>query len=134
MKFLDGLDSKQSKKVIWTLQLIEEQELVSTQYFKKLVNTDDLWEVRIASGSNIFRLLGFFDGSKLVVISHAFQKKTQKTPKHAIEIAEQRKRDYFRKNMSDLQKYIADRKARDPEFAKILIAVMSNSKSERYLN
>ncbi len=98
-KFLDGLDSKQSQKVLWTLQLIEEQESVPSQYFKKLVNTDDLWEVRIASGSNIFRLIGFFDGSKLIVISHAFQKKTQKTPKQAIDVAEQRKRDYFRRKI-----------------------------------
>ena len=98
-RFLDKLDGKQAKKIAWTLQLVEEMDVVSAKYFKKMVNTDDLWEVRVASGSNIFRLLGFFDGSKLVVISHAFQKKTQKTPKQAIEIAEERKKDYFRRRL-----------------------------------
>jgi phage-related protein len=77
-RFLDKLDGKQAKKVAWTLQLIEELEIVPTKYFKKMINTEDLWEVRVASGSNIFRLLGFFDGAKWVVISHAFQKKTRK--------------------------------------------------------
>lgn len=33
----------------------------------------------------------------VVVISHAFQKKSQKTPKQAIDLAEQRKKDYFRR-------------------------------------
>jgi phage-related protein len=72
---------------------------VSAQYFKKLVNTEDLWEVRVRAGSNTFRLIGFFDGSALVVLAHAFQKKTQKTPKADIRIAEDRKNDYFRRKM-----------------------------------
>jgi phage-related protein len=64
-----------------------------------MVNTQDLWEIRSVSGSNIFRLIGFFDGPNLVVLNHAFQKKTQKTPKQAIKIAEERKREYFRRKM-----------------------------------
>jgi phage-related protein len=94
-EFLDSLSAKQAQKVAWTLELVEELDLVPTQYFQKMVNTDDLWEVRVKSGSNIFRLLGFFDGAKLVVLSHAFQKKTQKTPRQAIKLAEERKQDYF---------------------------------------
>jgi phage-related protein len=62
-----------------------------------MINTDELWEVRAAVGSNTFRLIGFFDGSDLVVPSHAFQKKTQKTPKQAIKTAEERRKDYFRR-------------------------------------
>ena len=96
-KFLNELNGKQAAKVVWTLQLVEELEILPSKYFKKLVNTDDLWEVRVAYGNNIFRLLSFYDGAKLVVIAHAFQKKSQKTPKQAIEIAENRKRDYLRR-------------------------------------
>ena len=98
-RFLDKLDGKQAKKIAWTLQLVEEMEMVSSKYFKKMVNTDDLWEIRVAAGSNIYRLLCFFDGSKLVVISHAFQKKSQKIPQQAIELAEERKKDYFRRKL-----------------------------------
>ena len=77
------------------LNLIEEQERVSTVYFKKLISTDDIWEVRVQSGNNIFRLLGFLDGNELVILTHAFQKKTQKTPGKEIKIAEKRKKDYL---------------------------------------
>jgi phage-related protein len=77
------------------LNLVEELDMVPKQYFKKMVNTDDLWEIRVRMGSNIFRLLGFFDGARIVVLSHAFQKKTQKTPQQAIKLAEERKSDYF---------------------------------------
>jgi len=95
--FLDKLSSKQAQKVTWVLKLIEELDRVPSNYFKKMVNTAELWEVRVAAGSNIFRLIGFFDGQNLVVLAHAFQKKTQKTPKQAIKIAEERKKEYFRR-------------------------------------
>lgn len=92
---MNSLNPKQAQKVTWTLKLIEELASIPSQYFKKLVNTDDIWEVRIIYKSDIFRILGFIDGSKLVVLNYAFQKKTQKTPQQAIKTAEERKRDYF---------------------------------------
>jgi phage-related protein len=95
--FLEQLTSKQAQKVTWVLKLIEELDRVPSKYFKKMINTDELWEVRASFGSNIFRLLGFLDGPNLVVLDHAFQKKTQKTPKQAIKIAEERRKDYFRR-------------------------------------
>lgn len=94
-EFLDSLTAKQSRKVTWVLRLIEDLPVVPSKYFKKLTNTGDIWEVRIRVGNDIFRLLGFFDGATLVVLDYAFQKKTQKTPRQAIKIAEERKRDYF---------------------------------------
>ncbi len=57
-KFLDLLPSKHSKKVSWVLSLIEDLPMVPKQYFKKLVNTDDIWEVRVKSGGEAYRLLG----------------------------------------------------------------------------
>lgn len=95
--FLDSLSSKQAQKAAWVMSLVEEMDSVPGQYFQKMVNTDNLWEIRVKIGSDIFRFLGFFDGSKLVVLSHAFQKKTQKTPQQAIRLAEERKKDYFRR-------------------------------------
>ena len=94
-EYLDSLSNKQVEKVFFVLQLIESLDTVPQKYFKKLVSTDDLWEVRVQLGNNIFRFLGFFDGAELVILNHAFTKKTQKTPKNEIKIAEQRKKDYF---------------------------------------
>jgi phage-related protein len=93
--FLDSLTGKQAQKVIWVLRLIEDLDHVPRQYFKKLINTDDIWEVRIQFGGNIFRLLGFLDGDRLLILTSGFAKKTQKTPRQEIVTAEKRKRDYF---------------------------------------
>ena len=72
---MESLSPKEAQKVTWVLNLIEELPSIPTKYFKKLVSTDDIWEARIVFGNNIFRILGFFDGSKLIVLNHAFQKK-----------------------------------------------------------
>jgi len=96
-EFLDKLSARQAQKAAWVLKLVEELDHVPAQYLKKLVNTDDLWEVRVKAGTDIFRFISFFDGSKFLILAHAFQKKTQKTPIHAIEIAEKRKKEYFRR-------------------------------------
>ena len=91
------MTSKQAQKVAWVLQLVEELDVVPVTYFKKLVNTDNIWEVRVQIGNDILRLLGFLDDGNLVVLTNGFQKKTQKTPKLEIDIAENRKRDYFQR-------------------------------------
>lgn len=87
--------------MIWVLRLIQEIDSVPSQYFKKLVNTDDIWEVRVNVGSNTFRLLGFFDQNNLIILTNGFAKKTQKTPSQEIELAEQRKRDYLSRKQND---------------------------------
>ena len=95
-EFLSSLTAKKKKKVLFVLQLVEELELVPREYFKKLSGTDDIWEIRVQHGNNIFRLLGFLDGEDLV-LNHAFTKKTQKTPKQEIRRAERRKQEYQRR-------------------------------------
>ncbi len=94
-EFLDSLSGKQTQKIVWVLRLVEELEIVPTQYLKKLVNTADVWEVRIQVGSDSFRLLGFFDGATLLILTTAFAKKSQKTPPQEIELATRRKNDYL---------------------------------------
>jgi len=97
-EFLDSLKPKHAKKVTWTLRLIEDMDQVPVQYFKKLKNTDDIWEVRTRISSHSFRLLGFITADEFVVLTNGFKKKSQKTPKQVIELAEQRKADYLTRN------------------------------------
>lgn len=97
--FLNTLSAKQAQKITWVLQLVEDMDVVPAQYFKKLVGSDDFWEVRVQVGNNIIRLLGFLENDKVVILNHAFQKKTQKTPKREIQIAEARKRDYLKRRV-----------------------------------
>ena len=94
---LDDLPDKTVQKVAWVLRVVRDLERVPTNYLKKLVNTDDIWEVRVDVGRNMFRLLGFFDGRELIVLTNSFQKKTQETPLAEIRLAEERKTDYRRR-------------------------------------
>lgn len=78
---------KVKDKIIWTFDLIEEIQRVPESYLKHIENTDGLYEIRIQSGNDIFRIFCFFDQGQLVVLANGFQKKTQKTPKQEIEKA-----------------------------------------------
>jgi phage-related protein len=95
--FLETLSDKQMEKVSWTLRAVRDMHHVPTQYLKKLKSTDNIWEVRITLGNNTFRLLGFYDGSNLLILTSGFAKKTNKVPRREIETAERRKQDYLRR-------------------------------------
>jgi len=94
-EFLDSLSGKQAQKVLWVLQLIEELDAVPRQYFKKLVDSEGIWEIRIQFGSDTFRLLGFFDGGTLLILTNGFAKKTQKTPPQEIALVVRRKEEHL---------------------------------------
>jgi phage-related protein len=86
---------KVKDKIIWTFELIEELQRLPETYFKHLESTDGLYEIRVQTGSDIFRIFCFFDQGQLVVVTSGFQKKTQKTPKQEIEKAIKIKEEYF---------------------------------------
>ena len=83
---------KVQEKIEWTLDLIKQIDRVPEKYLKHLSGTDGLYEIRVEYQSNIYRIFCFFDKGKLVVLLNAFQKKTQKTPKKEIKMAEKLKR------------------------------------------
>ena len=58
-------------------------------------DSDGLYEIRVSSGNNIFRIFCFFDEGQLVILLNGFQKKTQKTPKSEIEKEEKLKTKYY---------------------------------------
>ena len=96
--FLDSLPSKVARKVTWVLKLVQELDIVPTQYFKKLSDTDEIWECRMVFGGNTYRILGFFYGTNSLVLTHGFIKKTPKTPAEEIMTAEQLKADHIRRH------------------------------------
>ena len=69
--------------------------MVPKKYFNHMEDTDGLFEIRVEVGSNIFRVFNFFDEGNLVILLNGFQKKSQKTPKNEIELAEKLKKEYF---------------------------------------
>ena len=66
--------------------------------FKKLGDTD-IWEFRTLFDNTCYRLLAFWDKrdgkNTLVIATHGFVKKTQKTPPREIQHAEQIRNIYF---------------------------------------
>lgn len=98
MKLVIPLHHGIKKKIIWTIQLIEEMERIPETYLKHLETTDGLYEIRVRQGKNIFRIFCFFDEGKLIVITTGFQKKKQKTAKKEIEKALIIKEEYDHEN------------------------------------
>ena len=95
--FLDSLPGKAAQKVTWVLNLLEGLDIVPSSYFKKLVGTEEIWECRITFGSNAYRIFCFFVDNSVVVLTHGFVKKSQKTPKTEIEKAEAYRRDFLKR-------------------------------------
>src|SRR6266508_2668126 len=96
-EFLASLDAAVRAKVVRNLELLRTQQIVSTKLWKKLSGSD-LWEVRVEYAGNIYRLLAAFAKNNRVILLHAFQKKSQKTPRQDMEIALQRQKRYFQRH------------------------------------
>lgn len=93
--FLDSLPGKVAQKVTWVLSIIEEFDSIPQKYFKKLTDTQNIYECRIDFGGNTYRLLGFFYEGNFVVLTNGFMKKTAKTPKEEIEVCKRRMQDFL---------------------------------------
>jgi len=83
------------RKFNWTLQLIATVERIPEKYFKHITGSAGIYEIRVEVGSNIYRVFSFFDKGQLVILVNGFQKKTQKTPRNEIALAEKLKKRYF---------------------------------------
>jgi phage-related protein len=95
LNFFNAQKEEVRKKLNWTLQLISIQERIPEKFFKHISGSDALFEIRVEMGSDIFRVFSFFDKGNLVVLVNGFQKKTQKTPKSEIKMAEKLKKEYL---------------------------------------
>ena len=95
LDFFETLKPDVKRKFNWTLKLIATIDRVPVKYFKHMEETTGLFEVRVEVGSDIFRVFSFFDEGQLIILLNGFQKKSQKTPKNEIELAEKLKKQYF---------------------------------------
>lgn len=93
--FLDRLDTKSQEKILFNIW--KSRETNNSELFKKL--SGEIWEFRTRFKGRQFRLLAFWDKSKdentLVIATHGFIKKTQRTPKKEIVKAEQLRIEYL---------------------------------------
>ena len=93
--FYKSQDEKVQLKVEYVLDMLRFEEQVPKKFFKYLENTDGIYEVRVITTFKSIRILCFFDKGNLVVLTNCFIKKTQKTPRKEIKLAEKLKIQYL---------------------------------------
>jgi len=93
--FMVSLDEKTKEKIYYNAR--KAQIVNDPKLFKKL--NELIWEFRTKFNKNHYRLLAFWDKTDsdetLVLATHGFKKKTQKTPKSEIKRAEEIQKKYF---------------------------------------
>lgn len=94
--FLESLPYDAKEKIAYNIRRVMAGE-INKELFKKLENSDGIWEFRTLYRKIAYRLFAFWDTEKetLVVATHGIIKKTQKTPSKEIAKAEEIKRNYF---------------------------------------
>ncbi|MBK7128854.1 MAG: type II toxin-antitoxin system RelE/ParE family toxin [Crocinitomicaceae bacterium] len=86
---------KVQEKIEYAFKIIRTVDKVPKKFLDHMTGADGIYEIRVEVGSDIFRIFCCFDKGNLVVLFNGFQKKTQKTPKQELELAEKLKKEYF---------------------------------------
>src|SRR5699024_3056251 len=85
--FLDELPAKSAKKIVDSINLLERfgprWGQPNIDYFKAY----DLYELRVKYSSNIYRIFFFRWKETILILTHGFTKKSQKTSKRQLERA-----------------------------------------------
>ncbi|MEW6716793.1 MAG: type II toxin-antitoxin system RelE/ParE family toxin [Chloroflexota bacterium] len=92
--FLNQLPVTDRVRIVHTIGLLADFGLqLGAPYIKHLEGK--LWELRIRSRHKVYRILYFaFTGQRFILL-HAFLKKTRKTPRQEIGIAQSRLADFL---------------------------------------
>jgi phage-related protein len=81
-------EPKVQAKFTWIFDLLQERgTLVGMPYVRSIVNSK-LFEIRVEQDTNIYRIFYVAYTGERFILLHGFQKKTQKTPKKELDIAE----------------------------------------------
>lgn len=94
-EFYMTLPKKIQEKFVYVFRLIQTELRISEKFLKHIEGVDGLYEMRVMVGNDIFRVFCCFDKGNLVILLNGFQKKTQKTPKQELIMAERLMNEYF---------------------------------------
>ena len=92
-EFMESLTSAEQKKVVYVLDMLKSQQRINAKFVKLI--REGLYELRVESGGNIYRVFFIFDDGNIVILFNGFQKKTQKTPESEINKAMNLKKEYY---------------------------------------
>lgn len=94
IKFYTDLPVVTQTKYDYVFVLVRQAERIPIKFFKKISGTQNLYEIRVESQSNIYRTFCCLDGQNVVVLFNSFHKKSQKTPKIQIVKAQKLLKEY----------------------------------------
>ena len=93
--FFETQKERVKEKIDYVLFLVATVERIPRKFFQDVEGEAGLFEIRIESESNIYRIFCCFDEGNLIILMNGFQKKTQKTPKLEIEKAKRIMKECF---------------------------------------
>ncbi|MDD3789337.1 MAG: type II toxin-antitoxin system RelE/ParE family toxin [Petrimonas sp.] len=93
--FYRAQESSVQAKIEYVLDLIRYERRVPIKFLKSLEDSDGIYEIRVLTTFKLIRILCFFDEENLIVLTNCFIKKSQKTPKNEIRLAEKLKKEYL---------------------------------------
>lgn len=100
VEFYKVQEEKVQEKIEYVLDMLRFEKRVPKKFFKALENTNGIYEVRVIATFKSIRILCFFDDENLVVLMNCFVKKSQKTPRKEIKLAEKLKKEYLKSKFS----------------------------------
>jgi phage-related protein len=98
-KFIESLDAKTQGRLAWSVEQLRVRNVLAREPLVRHIE-GKIWELRDGSETNIYRVFYFAAVGRRFVLLHAFQKKTQKTPRREIATAQRRLEDFERTDRS----------------------------------
>lgn len=93
-EFIMTLEPAMRAKTLWVIQMLEQNGNALREPYTKSIG-NGIFEARAKVGSDITRVLYFFVVGQKIILTNGFVKKTQKTPKNQIALAEKYRDDYM---------------------------------------
>ncbi len=95
-QFLDELDRATQRRFEQSIEWLLVRNISAREPLVRHLE-GGLWELREESRSNIYRIIYAFMSNRRILFLHSFQKKTQRTPRREIELAERRLRNFIQR-------------------------------------
>lgn len=91
---LDSMAAKMQAKILREIALLEEYGNMLRMPHSEFLE-DGIFQLRAQAEGNVTRVLYFFFQEDKAILTNGFIKKTQKTPKHEIDLAVKYREDYL---------------------------------------
>ena len=96
-EFIDEQVEEVREKIFFDLKRLVRFNIKLGSPYAEKVEGRDFWELRTKVKGDIYRTFYVARTGRKFVLLHAIQKKSQKTPKKELDVAEERMKDYLQR-------------------------------------